>query len=215
MTHKPVLDRLAGVFREHGDTLRGNDWWNPDACEARYAAMAGVAANGPRPVGRPATLLDYGCGSGFFYRHLRDRRPGPDFAYTGMDANADAVAAARAKFPGANFVRGDCRNPESDGFSSQHEQFDYVIACGVLTNRATVPADEFRAYARRLLADLWGRTRVGLAYNVIRPTHASDENWAVDLKEVTAHLTTVFDTQSFLIRGDYKPSEYTVYAYKV
>ena len=79
--------------------------WDADVA-ALQASLAALA---------PARTLDVACGTGFLTRHL----PGE---ITGLDQSAGMLEVARARMPGATFVRGDALAPpfEAGAFERVH-----------------------------------------------------------------------------------------------
>jgi len=79
--------------------------WDADVA-ALQASLAALA---------PARTLDVACGTGFLTRHL----PGE---ITGLDQSAGMLEVARARMPGATFVRGDALDPpfEAGAFERVH-----------------------------------------------------------------------------------------------
>jgi len=75
---------------------------------------------------QPTTTLEFGCGEGYFFRHLSER--GAPFGhFVGIDLRDDAIAHANAETSGANFRCVDLFEwPPTDRF------FDLVIAAEVL-----------------------------------------------------------------------------------
>ena len=129
--------------------------WEADVA-ALQASLAALA---------PARTLDVACGTGFLTRHL----PGE---ITGLDQSAGMLEVARARMPGATFVRGDALDPpfEAGAFERVHaghfyghlipEQRTAFLALAarlagelVITDSALRPAGEPEAWQERELND--------------------------------------------------------------
>jgi SAM-dependent methyltransferase len=87
--------------------------------DATVAVFTGLAAGA-------ATAIDIGCGDGTYTRDLKARLP--SVAFTGFDPAAEAVAAARRKFPGIEYVVGDLLDPAT----FPRRRFDVGIVRGVI-----------------------------------------------------------------------------------
>jgi ubiquinone/menaquinone biosynthesis C-methylase UbiE len=96
-----------------------DDWWLGTglfASRERPGWEADVAAlQSSLAALAPARTLDVACGTGFLTRHL----PGE---ITGLDQSAGMLEVARARMPGATFVRGDALDPpfEAGAFERVH-----------------------------------------------------------------------------------------------
>lgn len=127
-------------------------WWYR-ALHARLAdALAEVSG----------TVLDAGCGTGGFLRHLGRARPA--LSRVGLEYDAHAAARARAK-SGAMVVRGSVNALPFDA-----GRFDAVVSADVLSHRAVVP-DAALAELRRVLQP-GGRLVVNMpAYQWLHSAH--------------------------------------------
>jgi len=129
--------------------------WDADVA-ALQASLAALA---------PARTLDVACGTGFLTRHL----PGE---ITGLDQSAGMLEVARARMPGATFVRGDALAPpfEAGAFERVHaghfyghlvpEQRTAFLALAarlagelVITDSALRPGGKAESWEERLLND--------------------------------------------------------------
>ena len=73
----------------------------------------------------PKSVLDFGCGEGFFWQRLAEWGPLPPVV--GLDLRPDALALARRLLPQMTFTQGDLLD-----FHPDHQTFDLVIASEVL-----------------------------------------------------------------------------------
>jgi ubiquinone/menaquinone biosynthesis C-methylase UbiE len=87
-----------------------------DRLERQAALYGGVEILEPFLADGPLRILDVGCGTGFFTRHVATRLPGSRVTGVDMDASRLAFASARCASPNATFERGDMlRLPFADG----------------------------------------------------------------------------------------------------
>lgn len=105
-------------FGDRPEALR----WTPQGQLRRYHTLAEVV---PADQLRNATVLDYGCGTGDFYRFLQRR--GIDVRYAGVDMNENFIELARKKYPECRFQVLELTDGEDplEGF------YDYIFICGV------------------------------------------------------------------------------------
>ena len=90
------------------------------------------------PQGAPRTVLDAGCGTGFFARGMTEC----GFRVVGVDSSASAIATARTIGGGPTYVEAAL-----DEFWWDH-QFDHVVSIDVLFH--ITDDDAFRQSTRRL-----------------------------------------------------------------
>lgn len=108
------LDHLRGLYAETSDP-----WGFADSPyeQSKFAATrAALAQSGYR------SAFELGCGNGELARHLSDICA----RYTGMDAVATALRAARMRVPEARFIQGFYPGPLPEG------DFDLIILSEVL-----------------------------------------------------------------------------------
>lgn len=116
-------DRLLSFYNFHlqkfGDrpeALR----WTPQGQLKRYHMLADIA---PAEALNNSTVLDYGCGTGDFYRFLKRR--GIRVKYAGVDINANFIDLAKRKYPECSFRVMNADDDDLEG------AYDYIFICGV------------------------------------------------------------------------------------
>lgn len=132
MTVEPVEYRLM-------DTLEASFWW--------YRALHAVVAERVSQLALPASakILDAGCGTGGMLAHLLKNMP--QYQYTGLEWNEDAVAMAEAK-TGLSIVRGSVNAmPFADG------EFSAILSQDVLYHRNVEEKNMLRECHRCLQKD--------------------------------------------------------------
>lgn len=116
-----VVERYVARFGQHGDDPRALNIGDSEKYRRQHAVHAAVGnLDG-------STVLDIGCGLGYFYDYLRERYS--NIRYIGYDVVEPFIAANRKKFPEANFKLVDIsRDPIVDNC-------DYAVMCQVFNNR--------------------------------------------------------------------------------
>jgi 2-polyprenyl-3-methyl-5-hydroxy-6-metoxy-1,4-benzoquinol methylase len=115
--------------------------------EAEEMTCAAQAAELLRDIASPGdTLLDVGCGTGYFFHSLRDR--GVAVEYTGVDATARFIEIGRATLPSFGLGRERLvagRIEDLDG------EVDHVVCMNVLSNLDNYhrPLERMLVMARR------------------------------------------------------------------
>jgi trans-aconitate methyltransferase len=120
------VDAAEGWFAEHGDNYRGAGWTKSQAnTDTRHRVMLEIVDSFR---GRPAKLLDLGCGTSQFYEYILRQSREDKIRYSGLDLSPALLDRARSKFPHIPYYDVDLMQG-ADGLPS----FDYVVINGIFT----------------------------------------------------------------------------------
>lgn len=135
-------------FGDRPEALR----WTPQGQLKRYHTLADIA---PASELNNAKVLDYGCGTGDFYKFLKRR--GITVNYTGVDINENFIDLAKKKYPECAFrvLNGD--DDSLEGF------YDYIFICGVFNLRVPGVQEDLRD----ALTTLFTHCNKGLALSAL------------------------------------------------
>lgn len=142
-----VISFFDKSLRLHGDRPEAVRWTLPGQL-MHYKCMLDIA-----PSIGGSSILDFGCGKGDFYGFLQQNNIA--VSYTGIDLNPALIDLARQKYPGVPFSVLDITT------EALPDSYDYIFLCGVF-NLKVQGLDEL---IRTVLRKLFGRCRIGLAYN--------------------------------------------------
>jgi len=182
-------------FGDRPEALR----WTPQGQIKRYHTLADIA---PAPALNNSTVLDYGCGTGDFYRFLKRR--GINVKYTGVDINENFIELAKKKYPECTFSVMEAGEDALQGY------YDYIFICGVFNLRVPGVQDDLR----NALVALFKHCNKGLALNALS-SHTP-------VKDVELNFTSPEDMVAFAIenlspavvlRHDRIPNDFTLYVY--
>ncbi len=182
-------------FGDQPEALR----WTPQGQLRRYHMLADIA--GPEELDN-STVLDYGCGTGDYYRFLKRR--GIHVKYTGVDINQNFINLARKKYPECTFEVMNADDDQFEGF------FDYIFICGVF-NLSVPGVDEDMKNA---LTTLFRHCNKGMALSALS-SHTP-------VKDPELHFTSPEEMLKFSIenlspavslRHDRIPNDFTLYVY--
>ncbi|MFZ5608257.1 MAG: class I SAM-dependent methyltransferase [Pseudomonadota bacterium] len=206
----PDYQRLRAYYERcldaHGATLQGVDWPRAADAATRYAVMRGLV----RPQGEAFSILDVGCGPGFFHDALEGHFAPGAFAYHGIDISPAMVAAAKARRPHINVEARDLVAAPLPG-----QSVDYAVLNGVFTVRERLSEAAMLAFAEALLASVFNSCRMGLAVNFMAP-HADwrdDKLFYLSLDKAM-QLFKARLSRHVVLRLDYGLWEYTAYVYR-
>lgn len=182
-------------FGDRPEALR----WTPQGQLKRYQMLADIA---PARDLNNATLLDYGCGTGDFYKFLKRR--GINVKYTGVDINDNFISLAKNKYPDCTFKVMNSDDDLPEGF------YDYIVICGVF-NLQVPGVDEDM---KKALVALFRHCNKGLALNALS-SHAP-------IKDPELHVTSPEEMVKFSLenlspfislRHDRIQNDFTLYVY--
>jgi SAM-dependent methyltransferase len=133
-------------FGDRPEALR----WTPQGQIRRYHTLIEIA-----PDLNNSTVLDYGCGTGDFYRFMKRR--GIETRYTGVDINENFIEMAKKKDPECTFRVMNIDEDPLDGF------YDYIFICGVFNLLVPGVKDDLR----NALVNLFKHCNKGLALSAL------------------------------------------------
>ena len=182
-------------FGDRPEALR----WTPQGQLKRYHMLADIA---PAKELNNSTVLDYGCGTGDFYRFLKRR--GIQVKYTGVDINENFIALARKKYPECTFR---VMNADDDAFEGF---FDYIFICGVF-NLNVPGVDEDM---RNALTTLFRSCNKGLVLSALS-SHTPVKDPELHFTSPEEMLKFALETLSpaVALRHDRIPNDFMLYVY--
>lgn len=206
-TSAPTRDALlrdtaryySARIQQFGPSPEGVDWDSHAAQSRRFDQLLKVVDSDG-----PFSLLDYGCGYGALFDHLRALEL--DTVYCGFDIAPAMIAQARTRHeadPHAYWT--------DDG--SEVAAADYAVASGVFNMKQLAPDSAWRAYVLDTLADLDRLAARGFAFNLLT-TRANADDMRTDRYYAEPGATFDYCVRHFsphvALLHDYGLSEFTV-----
>jgi SAM-dependent methyltransferase len=180
-------------FGDRPEALR----WTPLGQLRRYIMLSEIA-----PDLNGSTVLDYGCGTGDFYRFLKRR--GIDVRYTGLDINENFINLARQKYPECTFRVGDVSEDTLEGY------YDYIFICGVFN--LLVPG--VQEDLKETLVTLFKHCNKGLGLSALSShTHIKDPELSYTSPEEMVKFSLENLSPYLSLRHDRIPYDFTLYVY--
>jgi len=182
-------------FGDRPEALR----WTPQGQLKRYRTLADIA---PVRDLNNATVLDYGCGTGDFYKFLKRR--GISVQYTGVDINENFIALAKSKYPECEFHVMNADDDQFEGF------YDYIFICGVFNLQVPGVDDDMK----NALVTLFKHCNKGLALNALSshaPVRDPELHFTSPEEMVKFSLENL--SPSIVLRHDRIRNDFTLYVY--
>jgi SAM-dependent methyltransferase len=149
-----------------------------------------------------STVLDYGCGTGDFYRFLKRRDI--NVKYTGVDINENFIGLAKGKYPECTFRVMSADDFDFDGF------YDYIFICGVFNLEVPGVEDDLK----NALVTLFKHCNKGLALNALSShTPVRDPELHFTSPEDMVKFSLENLSPSVALRHDRIPNDFTLYVY--
>jgi|GEM_PF-891827 len=198
-SRKAMNAHYSELLARHGPTPEALAYRCEQQMTKRYALLAEV-----EPLPARASVLDVGCGLGHFCDYLRAY--GWRGTYTGLDINADMVAAARERLDGETFLCLDLLDQDPPA------RYDYVF-CGATVEHRPAHGDPV-AYLRAMVERMFAFADRALAFDVFsaRAEYENPDNLYVAperLLEIGYALT-----KRLVLRNDARPYELMMYLYR-
>jgi len=182
-------------FGDRPEALR----WTPQGQLKRYQMLADIA---PVRDLNNATVLDYGCGTGDFYKFLKRR--GIHVKYTGVDINENFIGLAKAKYPECTFKVMNADDDQFEGF------YDYIFICGVFNLQVPGVDDDLK----NALVTLFKHCNKGLALSALSShTPIRDPELHFTSPEEMVKFSLENLSPCIALRHDRIPNDFTLYVY--
>jgi len=181
-------------FGDRPEALR----WTPQGQIRRYHTLTEIAQDL-----HTSTVLDYGCGTGDFYRFLGRRGIVP--RYTGVDINENFIEIARKKYPQCTFGVMDITEGDDE-----LEGFDYIFICGVFNYLVPGVGDDLK----NTLVTLFKHCNKGLALNALSshtPVKDPELNYTSPEEMVAFALENL--SPYLMLRHDRIQNDFTLFVY--
>lgn len=182
-------------FGDRPEALR----WTPQGQIRRYHTLMEISQDL-----HTSTVLDYGCGTGDFYRFLGRRGIVP--RYTGVDINENFIEIARKKYPQCAFRVMDI----SEGDDGLEGFFDYIFICGVFNYLVPGVHDDLK----NALVTLFKHCNKGLALNALSshtPLKDPELNYTSPEEMVAFALENL--SPYLMLRHDRIQNDFTLFVY--
>ena len=155
---EPVIRAYELRLKRFGNDARGVFWQNKEYQNKRFEILSHIF----EPVSnyKDIVIHDFGCGYGALFNYLADKPIMENGHYIGSDMSSQMIITALQNIddPRAEF--------------RQHilavDIADYTLVSGTFNMHLGQDEKEWEAYIKKSLVQLWSKTKVGLAFNMLR-----------------------------------------------
>lgn len=189
----------ANRLKEYGPTKEALVYRSQAQQDDRYAMLADM-----EPIAEDSSILDVGCGLGFFCDYLR--KHGWKGKYTGLDINQDLINACKKRLPNDSFL---CKDILTEKFD---EQYDYVVCAATVQLRPKY--GDHVEYVHNMVKKMFSLTKKALAFDVFsgRVEYMDIEKVYMDPLQLLEFCYSL--TRRVILRNDHRPYELMMYLYK-
>jgi SAM-dependent methyltransferase len=205
--YRSIVAACESYLEEHGDNYLGVGWTKKkEYADTRYRVMLELIRGDARGN---VTLLDFGCGASHLYEYILQNDLN-NIVYSGLDLSEKFISLSRSKFPSVPYYLLDILDDRLT-----LPVFDYVVLNGVFTMKCDLTFDDMFAYFQAVVSEVFDRTRIGLAFNVMskQVEWEREDLFHLPLDSLASFLTENI-SRDFVIRHDYGLYEYTTYVYR-
>lgn len=173
-------------------------WPNKEGQIVRFKALMEIGdLNGKK-------IIDVGCGLADFYYFLIENSI-TTINYTGLELHPEIVKLAKEKHPEINILNMDILENHFET-----DEFDYSFASGLFNFRL----DDWFLRTETILKELFRISKTGVSANFLRWREdnlnpASYYTKPVEIMEMIGKITN-----NFVIKGNYKVNDFTVFIFK-
>lgn len=199
VSRKQMSSHYSDLLKKYGPTRDALVYCNERQQITRYTLMAAI-----EPLPRDCSILDVGCGLGYFCDFLREH--GWQGAYTGLDVCEEMVSAAAQRVPDGRFLNVDIL---TEDFS---DEFDYVF-CGATIQHRPANVDP-KAYAKDMITAMFRLARRAVVFDIFstRVDYMDENNLYLDPNELLQFCYSL--TSRLVLRNDCRPFELMIYLFK-
>jgi SAM-dependent methyltransferase len=155
---EPVTRAYERRLNQFGNDARGVFWQNKEYQFKRFEILSRIFD--PENNNKDIVIHDFGCGYGALFAFLADKPIMKNAHYVGTDMSRKMITAARQNI---NDPRAEFRHHQV-----AVDVADYTLVSGTFNMHLGQDEEEWEAYIKACLMQLWSKTQVGLAFNMLR-----------------------------------------------
>ncbi len=202
---KEIREFYLKRFQEHGATGQGMAWKNDAASKMRHEVLLESVLPQHR---NGAKVHEVGCGVG----HLQDliTEKALPFEYSGSDSSSEVLAKAKERHPRCRFFSFNLLADPIPDFRA-----DYVVNSGAFNFLPpSAGYERWEALVFSSIEKIWRMADKGIAFNLFtdRVDFRDPDLFYINPSKVLARVEKM--TRRFVLRKEYDPFDYAVFAYK-
>jgi len=151
--------------RTFGSTPAGVLWKSHEGQKLRFEILSNILIDQQKSA--PISISDFGCGYGAMYDFFKNNLSMTNMSYFGYDISNDMIKTARR-----SFIDGDATFIKD---SKIRMPADYTFVSGTFNLNLDMDHVPWGNYVKTTLAQLWGMSNKGLAFNMLDEDHPNKE----------------------------------------
>ncbi|ATX81787.1 Methyltransferase domain-containing protein [Mariprofundus ferrinatatus] len=193
---KRIVDRHRDSLKRFGYHPNALYWSSREIQDVRFRVLAEVG------IESGDSVLDVGCGFADFKSWIEGQ--GKQIDFTGVDLSPDLIMVAKEKHPDAQLFCGELTD-----FEFSPGTFDWVILSGALNEQL----HDDGAYARRIIAMMYGLCRKGVAFNMLDARHIKAHDLqSVDPIQMFDYCKNIASDAE--LHDGYLANDFSIYMYR-
>ncbi|MGB0682532.1 MAG: hypothetical protein ACPGOV_07490 [Magnetovibrionaceae bacterium] len=162
----PVARSYQKRLKAFGPEPKGVFWKSGDTQALRFEVLLGIIRTEDLKGG--ISIADFGCGYGALFEAVQDEPFMVGSRYDGYDMTLDMIKSCRRRI----------RDDRARFFHQVEvlEPVDYTFVSGTYNLKNRADPQQWETYIQASLAQLWSKTRKGLAFNILCQSASAQES---------------------------------------
>lgn len=202
--YKQIINHYNNSFDKYGFTLKGLNWKSLKDNNLRFKIVLEYLDKNDK------TILDYGCGTSFFYKFLKKKKI--NILYSGLDTNKKVIEYCKNKYPKNKYFNFDILEKN---LLKNNDKFDVILANGLFTQRLKLKNEDMYKYLFKTLLKLKYHFKKKLVFNLLFDSvdWKNSKNFYVSLDKLLKFLRKNI-SKKVIFRLDYSNNEMMVIVFK-
>jgi len=210
-----IAEYFEGLLEKHGDHYLSLDWNSKESQLVRFSVLLDIISFAQKKD--DFSILDVGCGIGHFYEFLQETNllDALKIDYSGIDISGKMIDFSKKKYPKIDFRVIDLISDKFD------KTYDYLACSGIFNVRMADIASH-KETVKKMLSRMYHLSDHGVSANFLAQsslylvpegeTPETSKYVFFAEEEVISWVKAI--SESYIVRHDYHPGDFTVYMLK-